>query len=442
MKKEDRYLIERGGWWHYVRRVPARFELIDTRRTIRQSLHTQSKESARARRDQMEEADALYWSTLTTSDADTAQRRYNAAVTRALALSLTYAPAAQLAVEQAPEALADRVDLAHGTEAPVVQAVLGGVEKPKVTVRQAFETYLSEIAPRELTGKSEGQRKAWIKVKRRAINNFVGLCGDIAMDDITREHGQNFYRWWLNRIEGAEALSGSAGNRDVGNMRKIYRQFYAYQGEERPNPFRDLSYRDSKRKIPPFPTAWIRDRIMAPGALDAMNREARLICLAMIETGARPSEIANLLPGQIVLDANVPYISIEPAEDREIKTTSSVREIPLVGVSLEAMRLSPAGFPRYRDKETNLSNALMKFFRTNGLFPTADHRIYSFRHSFEKRMAEAGLDYGLRCLLMGHATDRPAYGDGGSMEYRQTELLKIALPVPDWLLTGSARSAR
>ena len=67
----------------------------------------------------------------------------------------------------------------------------------------------------------------------------------------------------------------------------------------------------------------------------------------------------------------------------------------------------------------------MKAFRSRGLFPTDAHRIYSFRHSFEKRMLEAGLDYGLRCTLMGHKNSRPQYGDGGSIDYRRKELLKI-----------------
>ena len=166
---------------------------------------------------------------------------------------------------------------------------------------------------------------------------------------------------------------------------------------------------------------------MKPGMLDGLNMDARLIVYILIETGARPSEICNLAKAQIKLDDPVPHISIRPVPGREIKTESSKREIPLVGVSLAAMKQAPNGFPRYKDKETNLSATLTKAFRAASLFPTKQHYIYSFRHSFEKRMTEAGLDYGLRCLLMGHSTNRPAYGDGGSLEYRQNELNKIAL---------------
>lgn len=64
------------------------------------------------------------------------------------------------------------------------------------------------------------------------------------------------------------------------------------------------------------------------------------------------------------------------------------------------------------------------------------HRLYSLRHSFEKRMLEAGLDYGLRCLLMGHKNSRPSYGDGGSMEYRRDELLKISHPISNSFTTA------
>ena len=102
-----------------------------------------------------------------------------------------------------------------------------------------------------------------------------------------------------------------------------------------------------------------------------------------------------------------------------------MREIPLVGVSLEAMKCAPNGFPHYQDRGYLLSQTLLNGFKVRELLPTTSHRIYSFRHSFEKRMLEAGLDYGLRCTLMGHRNPRPEYGDGGSLVYRQAELKKI-----------------
>jgi integrase len=152
----------------------------------------------------------------------------------------------------------------------------------------------------------------------------------------------------------------------------------------------------------------------------------------MIETGARPSEICNLRRSQIVLDHEVPHIAIAPltgkGERREIKSRSSVRKVPLVGVSLAAMQAQPDGFPRYFDQSSNLSANLMKYFRARELFPSDEHTIYSLRHSFEDRMKEGGLDDELRRTLMGHTIDRPKYGAGGALRWRRDQLRRIVLP--------------
>jgi len=90
---------------------------------------------------------------------------------------------------------------------------------------------------------------------------------------------------------------------------------------------------------------------------------------------------------------------IRATPNRQLKSGASKREIPLVGVALEAMRRAPNGFPHYRDRGYLLSQSLTKAFKARKLFPSPQHRIYSFRHSFEKRMLEAGLDYGLQLPL-------------------------------------------
>jgi integrase len=201
----------------------------------------------------------------------------------------------------------------------------------------------------------------------------------------------------------------------------------------RDNPFAGLGFSTKrKKKRPPFPVEWISDVILKAGALETMNDEGRAILLIIIETGARPSEICNLDGNTIMLGAPVPHLVIEPREDpddpREIKTESSRRKVPLVGVALAAAKKHPNGFPTYRNKENSLSGALNAYFRENKLFPTPGHKIYSFRHSFEDRMKNGGLDAELRKILMGHTIDRPDYGSGGSLEWRRDELMKIALP--------------
>ena len=177
-------------------------------------------------------------------------------------------------------------------------------------------------------------------------------------------------------------------------------------------------------------------RIFEPNVFEGLNREAALLCFALIETGCRPSELSNILPENICLDADVPHIRIRSTKARQLKSKASIRDVPLVGISLEAMKLARKGFPHYRERGYLLSQSLTKAFKARKLMPSDNHRIYSFRHSFENRMLEAGIDFGLRFTLMGHRNPRPEYGDGGSLAYRRDEMLKIVHPVSEDLLKG------
>lgn len=439
---EDRYLILRKGNFHYKRRVPASLAHLDKRAPhVRASLKTSDRKMARRKRDLLEQADDALWASLTVDGPnDPARRRYEAAVRRVEAMGFSFREASSFEDEASFGALVERIRVAMGRDlAPdVADQLIGAVEVPKTTVTQAFDIYCDEIVADELIGKSQLQRDQWKKVKQRAVNNFVSLVGDKPMDEITIDHAKKIYRHWLARIAppkgGQVTASASSGNRDLGNMRVLYDSYFRHMGQmRRDNPFSGLNFSSRrKKKRPPFPVDWITGTILAPGALAGMNEEERGILLIIVETGARPSEICNLDGNTIMLSSPVPHLVIEPREDpddpREIKTESSRRKVPLVGVALEAAKKHKNGFPRYRNKENGLSAALNKYFKENSLFPTPRHKIYSFRHSFEDRMKVGGLDAELRKIIMGHTIDRPDYGEGGSLEWRRDELMKIALP--------------
>lgn len=443
-KDPDRFLARRQSAYHYKRRVPAIVAHLDTRAPIvRLSLKTDDLALARRKRDMLEEADNALWAALIAdNDVDPARRRYEAAVKRVEALGFTFHASGELERVARFEDLARRLEetLAAGRrEDEIGPPLLGAVDVPKTTIRKAFDLYVDEIVADELVAKSKGQREQWRKVKLRAVSNFIALVADKPMEDITVDDAKKVYLYWLKRIapkegEGPATASASSGNRDLGNLRVLYEAYFKYQGDmRRPNPFDGLGFSaKKKRSRPPVPTEWIRDRILKPGALASLNEEARGILLIMIETGARPSEIANLDGKTIRLGGKVPHLAIEPREDpddpREIKTESSRRMVPLVGVALAAAERNPNGFPRYRDRENDLSATLNKYLRTNGLLPSGGHKLYSFRHSFEDRMKEGGLDEELRRILMGHTIDRPHYGSGGSLTWRRDQMLRIVLP--------------
>ncbi|RAZ71811.1 DUF6538 domain-containing protein [Mesorhizobium atlanticum] len=437
----DRYLQLRGVHFHYRRRVPQEVRDLDHRgRFVRKSLDTSDRIRARTLRDLYEAADNALWASLMIGDNPQAARiRYKLAVKRAESLGFVYRPLAEILTAEPLETILQRVESTIGEPAksPAVDAVTGMVERPDDKISDALKLYFSDIVRDELRTKSPDQRKRWKAKRQMSVDVFIDLVEDKPMSKITRDDALKAHKYWLDRIapeDGPGDRSASTGNRNMGNLRTLYGDYFRHIGfPEQKNPFADLSFSDkSKRSRPPFPTDWIRDKILAPGALAKLNAEARGIALAFVETGCRPSELANLHEGVIHLDHEVPHISVEPREDpedpREIKTASSVRKVPLVGVALEVFRKHPKGFPQYKDRETQLSATVNKHFKKHELFPTDKHTFYSLRHSFEDRMKNARLDEELRRMLMGHSIDRPKYGEGGEMKMWQEELMKIALP--------------
>jgi integrase len=192
-------------------------------------------------------------------------------------------------------------------------------------------------------------------------------------------------------------------------------------------PLSDLSFKEGEAKQrPPFSDSWIRDKLLAPGVLDGLNDEARAILLVMINTGARPSELASLTTDTVILNSKVPHIKIEPGE-RQLKSRNARRVIPLVGVSLEALRSHPDGFPRYLGSSAGLSATVNKFLRSHGLLETPGHSLYGLRHSFEDRQLAAGVDERVRRDLMGHSLNRERYGKGAALDNLQSILQATCL---------------
>jgi integrase len=387
---------------------------------IRSSLKTHDLAVARVMRDALERADNDLWAAMLCDEEESvALKRHKAAVRRAAALGFTYRPAAEIEAKASWQELAERMEaiLDERTSHAVEAAVLGGEPVPSVTLSQALKVYVEDIAASQLVTKSPQQRRKWRVIPERAVRTFVEVVGNKPISEITRDDAHKFYRYWLERIAPPEkgqkpTHTASSGNRQIGELRKIFREYHAFMGEEsKLNPFAGLSFEERKKsKRPPFPTSWISDKILKVDALKGLNAEARAILLATIETGARPSETCNLGTSNIHLDGPVPYISFverdDPEAPRELKTKASVRQIPLVGVALLAFQNFPNGFPRYREKEEAACATINKYLR-------------------EK---EAGIDGEMREIFFGHRRSRQEYGSGGALEWRRSLLERMALP--------------
>ncbi|MBT3140003.1 hypothetical protein DS909_09790 [Phaeobacter gallaeciensis] len=172
--------------------------------------------------------------------------------------------------------------------------------------------------------------------------------------------------------------------------------------------------------------------------LDGLNDEARAILIVCAETGCRQTEIYDLSPSSIHLDAAVPHIKVKVEDgecQREIKNKASRRPVVLVGAALEAMKRFPNGFPRYRGKEA-YSTVVSKYFAENNLSPTPKHYVSSLRHSFESRMIKAGLSSEERGYMMGHSMKsikgREVYGNDPDVRIRALYSELVSFETESW----------
>lgn len=121
---------------------------------------------------------------------------YEAAHERAMARGFVYIPAEELAVEATLDEILDRlkkIDTTSTVATAQADAVLGLVEPTTVKISEAFDIYCTKICAVDLKGKSDNQIKSWTKVKRRAVNNFIAICGDLPMSEIERAHGRQVF---------------------------------------------------------------------------------------------------------------------------------------------------------------------------------------------------------------------------------------------------------
>jgi len=228
-----------------------------------------------------------------------------------------------------------------------------------------------------------------------------------------------------------DEVEAKTANKDIGQLSRMLKEMSIRRRLNLPDLFKGLRLKgETERPRFPYETDFIQNRLLAKDALAGLNEDARLVLYIIADTGMRISEVVNLQENAILLDVKIPYVKILP-DGRRLKSEDSQREIPLLGAALAAVKIRPQGFPRYRDRASNLSATVNKYLLENGLRPTEDHSLYSLRHSFKDRLVAAEAPDSLIDNLMGHKTYKPKYGKGPSLELKLKYLQRIAFKAPD-----------
>jgi site-specific recombinase XerD len=430
------FLTRRNGTWHFVRRVPVEFENLDTRGIIKHSTRVRISDDRAGRRaarvaEKLNAQLELFWKGLSDGHKREHLTSYDAALRRARSLGFDYVEGDVL-LRQPPEARLERLEalVQHGlvNDAAARAALLGAQKRPAFLVSDVFKEY-EAMTRDEVRDLAPDQMRIWRNGRRRAVERFIAVTRDKPITEITREDGIAYADWWRDRVVAGETEAKTA-NKDIGQLSRMLKDLSIRKNLNLPDIFKDLRLKgEVERTRVPYDSDFIQKKLLAKGALDGLNEDARLVLYVVADTGLRPTEVVNLPEHAIKLKADIPHVKIMP-EGRRLKTIDSERDIPLVGAALAALKKRPKGFPRYRGKSSSLSATLNKYLSENGLRPTKDHSVYSLRHSFKDRLIGAEAPDSLIDSLMGHRTYKPKYGKGPSLELKLKYLQRIAFKAP------------
>ncbi|WP_047308839.1 tyrosine-type recombinase/integrase [Rhodopseudomonas palustris] len=431
------FLTRRNGTWHFQRRVPKEYASLDPRGVIRHSTKIKIAEDRAGRRagvvaDRLNKELEAYWRGLASGRPKEELTSYTAARQRARSLGFDYIDNAAL-LQQPFEVQLARVEALGQNGAvndPITRAALLGTAKRQVPlISQIFTEYREEVRE-QLLDLSEDQLRIWTNGRTRAVESFLEVIEkDKPVTEITHDDALTYREHWRDRVIN-DGVAAKTANRQIGQLSGMLKELSIVRRLGLPDFFHGLRLKGETEKDPtPFETDFIQKRILAEGALDRLNEEARMVIYIIADTGLRPSEILNLNASTIFLDAPIPYVKVLP-DGRRLKTEHSEREIPLVGCALPAIRKMRDGFKRYHDNSSGFSAAANKFMQENGLRPTKDHTVYSLRHSFKDRLVAIEAQDSLIDSLMGHDSKKPKYGKGPSLELKLKYLKQIALTPP------------
>jgi len=370
------YTFVKDSIYYFQKTVPVDLQHHYKSKRISFSLHTRSKRSADTASKAILSKLYAYWLNLRLSTLDL--------------------PASHL-LKSIPEAISN-------SEAP--------------TLTGSLEVYLKL--------KGVGRSEYFNTTARRNIDYVIKCLGCRPIDQYTSADAAKYRDWLVDK-----GLASSSVKRVFSSVKAIVNLAINELGVDVKNPFAGvyLASRGDAKKRKPLSNKSLRS---LQEACIGADDDLRWLIALISDTGMRLAEAAGLHVDDIVL-GDVPYVCVKPHAWRSLKTVSSERRIPLVGVSLWAAKRIKAMsnsycFPRYVDgvkcNSNSASAALNKWLKTA---TKQDVVMHGLRHTFRDRLraVEAPLDMVDQLGGWSLQSVGQGYGDGYSIEKLSEWMLKI-----------------
>lgn len=423
----------RGGVIYYQRAIPKDLQDRYPAKLIKLSLETSDVLIAKRKIEQLDRETEAEWAMMRGTPEATPKTIKGQALEllRKHGLSADVASNDEIAIDLFRDELEYRVQQQHHELTPVeVKAaqIVAGTIKP--TLSDALELYLS-VHPKRDTKRFEDHT-------RIVMRTLIDTLGDKPIEDLSRSDGHKYVATQI-----ARGVKTGTVDRYMNTIRAIIGTWLREKEIDKANPFSQIpipkSGADAKKREP-FTETELHTLF---DACKIRDDDVRWLTAMLGDTGARLAEIAGLALEDLVLDAEIPHVVIQPHPWRSLKNTSSERAVPLVGNALWAAQRVKANahknqrfaFPRYTSatetKATHASSTIAKWIRSlvgpDGL--NMDHTAHELRHTMADRLRDVGCPQDVREAIGGWSTRGIAaqYGKGYSLRVMSDWLGKVVL---------------
>ena len=374
------YTFNRAGYYYFSRRVPADLTQHYSYPRIVQGLKTRSAHTAKTRALVAAAKLDEYWSHLRMTNPDLIGRNL---------LKSAYEPDS-------------------GNTQPRVSSHCS----TNLTLSQALETYLAQ--------KGTNRGKTFRTAAQRACTYLVETCGAKDLGRYSRADALAYRDYLI-----AKGMAGSSVSRVMSSIRAVFNFAISEYALDLKNPFTGMYYDKtagvSKRLLIP-----IEDIRKVQDQCRLIDDEMRWLVALISDTGLRLAEAAGLLKSDLVLDAEIPFVRVTVHPWRAVKTSGSVRVVPLTNASLWAARcIANANpdlayaFPRYnKTSTTNANSASAALNKWLHQYVPDGCTMHSFRHSMRDRLRAVECPSDIIDQIGGWATGSvgQGYGSGYGLE--------------------------
>jgi integrase len=287
------------------------------------------------------------------------------------------------------------------------------------TITDAFNIYISE--------NPSSSNWKFVAHAKRNFNSFKSYFGDLTLDELRHWHIAQYRDYQLGR-----GLKSSSVRKHHNTLNAMLNSAFKFLDIDRLSPFRALIIKgegEDKREMPIITS----DLILAvkDHLVKRKSSPHCLVALVQLNTGFRLSEPVFARLDDCVLEHDIPHLWIRKNVLSDRKTKSSIRAVPLHGISLVAAKelymLSKKNYSDWfvcdyarHNGNTSCSAIINKTLRQ------FQFRSHMFRHAIIDRM-KACNDIPVRVAesITGHASGKSEFNNYGTIGYTLEQKLDV-----------------